>query len=377
LRLPHTPDVPRELFEAARVSRFMGDGQIGRWRLRHFSVTEAEHEAKLQEIRGTSAHPEEEAARSVPPGEYICLHRRMTRHERRSAFADAFGKFPEEAVAAQDFQDGLTADELLDHAFRNDADWIPVMSDTPAEILEHGTALNDATGRVLITGLGLGCLPHALLSRDDVTRIDIVEIDPDVIALTGPHLRDPRVHIHQASALAIPELFERGTRFDYVWHDIWTHVSSKNLDDATAEHGISYRRLKRLCAEHLDVGATDAWALPMARRMRRHQVAERAEAEAFERHVRSLSLDEQVELLTDQVMRDLLKAGDREWWPADKPIPEEVQRMLDPTGGLADHVRAQVSQPDFWQKWEAKKAAPDERDHLDSPNAHLEAANGR
>jgi hypothetical protein len=377
LRLPHTPDVPRELFVAARVSVFMEDGQVGRWRLRHFEVTEAEYKDAMVKIAATSAHPAEESAREVPPGEYICLHRRMTRHERRSSFHDSFGQFPEEAVAAQKFADNLTADELLDHAFRNDADWIPVMSDTPAEILEHGTALNDATGRVLITGLGLGCLPHALLTKNDVTRIDIVEIDPDVIALTGPHLRDPRVHIHQASALAIPELFERGTRFDYVWHDIWTHVSSKNLDDATAEHGISYRRLKRLCAEHLDVGATDAWALPMARRMRRHQVAERAEAEAFERHVRSLSLDEQVELLTDQVMRDLLKAGDREWWPADKPIPEEVQRMLDPTGGLADHVRAQVSQPDFWQKWEAKKAAPDERDHLDSPNAHLEAANGR
>jgi hypothetical protein len=232
ISLPHTPEVPFSLYQAARVSEFMREAKVGRWRLVRFEVTEEDYNRKMRDIYFSSDHPEREMARSVPTGEYVTLQRRMIDTEVRDAF---------EETTKLDFDD--VTEEQLQQIMPPDARWIPVMSDTPAEILEHGHALLRARGRVLITGLGLGCLPHALLTKPDVTSIDIIEIDPQVIRLTGKYLRDPRVTIHQGSAvdpLAIPTLAEAWTTqgWDYAWHDIWSHVASRNLDDETGGTGV-------------------------------------------------------------------------------------------------------------------------------------------
>jgi hypothetical protein len=48
-------------------------------------------------------------------------------------------------------------------------------------------------GRLLVAGLGLGLFAHHLLDRPDITDVDVIEIDPDVIALVTPTLpADPR-----------------------------------------------------------------------------------------------------------------------------------------------------------------------------------------
>ena len=63
-----------------------------------------------------------------------------------------------------------------------------VMSDLPAEIAGALPFLDYAAGQlrpvqVLIAGLGLGIVPAWLLAHASVARIDIIEIDADVIAL--------------------------------------------------------------------------------------------------------------------------------------------------------------------------------------------------
>jgi hypothetical protein len=93
-----------------------------------------------------------------------------------------------------------------------------VMNDTIEELALHETFVRAASGKILITGLGLGLLPTALLLKPDVTRIDVVEIEPDVIALVGPHLQDDRLHIHQGDAYTW--LPPAGTQFDFAWHDL-------------------------------------------------------------------------------------------------------------------------------------------------------------
>lgn len=104
-----------------------------------------------------------------------------------------------------------------------------VMSNTPMEILTNREAFNAATGRVLINGLGMGMLLEAILSKPCVTYVRVVEIDPDVIALVGPHFAsDPRVEIIQADALSYKPA--KGERFDYAWHDIWDDICSDNLE---------------------------------------------------------------------------------------------------------------------------------------------------
>ncbi len=101
-----------------------------------------------------------------------------------------------------------------------------IMSDTPAEMLDHMWFVRAATGRVLIGGLGLGMCVGAVLAKADVTEVDVVEIDPDIIAMVGPHYSDPRVNIINADLM---NYCPRGVRYNAVWCDIWGDVSADDL----------------------------------------------------------------------------------------------------------------------------------------------------
>lgn len=357
MKLQHTLDVPDELFAAARVSYFMEDDNSGRWRLRNFTVTQADHARnalKIQFGEKNSDRVELEMTRMVPPGDYITLARKMIDTEIRDIIFDNFGAYPED-LPEMDW----------DKTFPDDSRWIPVMSDTPAEILEHGPALINATGRVLITGLGLGCLPHALLTKDGVTRIDIIEIDPEVIALTGQYLTDPRVHIWQGSA-ADASVVPADLRWDYAWHDIWTHISPRNLDPEKAEHRIAYSTLRELWGGRVD-GDTDCWAEDQAMDMERIQAEERAEEREFQRRLREASLNDAVDMTVRAILGQKLNMP----WES---VSDEAVKILDPDGELHAHVYRQLSAPDFWEKWDAK---PDPSENpLGQPNEMLEANHG-
>ncbi len=132
-----------------------------------------------------------------------------------------------------------------------------IMSDVPAEIagalpfLDHAEQLR--RGRVLITGLGLGIVPARLLAYGDIARIDVIEIDPDVIQLVTRGSRDqqapnawaadPRLHVHPGDAHTwLPgkrgrsgcalhdscRLLPQAT-WNAGWFDIWDTVSPANL----------------------------------------------------------------------------------------------------------------------------------------------------
>lgn len=110
-----------------------------------------------------------------------------------------------------------------------------VMSDTPDEIRDH-YALRGAAGRLLVHGLGLGMAVGFLLRQPGVTSIDVVELDPDVIALVGPHYWDPRLQIHRGDAYTFrfPNHEERS--WDFAWHDIWDNICEDNLDGMKRLH---------------------------------------------------------------------------------------------------------------------------------------------
>lgn len=94
-----------------------------------------------------------------------------------------------------------------------------VMEDSRHELRKHMPIFERASGRILVTGLGLGCVVRGLLASDPVTKIDVVEIDKDIIRIIGAEFRDcPRVTIHHGDALKI----KLPGRFDYGWHDLWT-----------------------------------------------------------------------------------------------------------------------------------------------------------
>lgn len=372
MKMPHTEEVPDELFEAARVSRFMRPGRNGRWELRYFTRTEKEYEREISRARFTSDFPELVITRAVPPGDYITLRRQMIFREKEEACEEQFG---EEIIQLQMEARGYTREQQIEHMCPPDVAWIPVMSDTPAEILEHDHALLNATGVVVITGLGLGCLPHALLTKPDVERIHIIEIDTQVIQLTGKYLKKhPKVTIHKGSALDIHKFLPRGTEVDYVWHDIWTHISSRNFHDSEAEHGISYQRLFDLYNDYLSVGDTSAWAYREATIQAEATEVIRQEQREFEVYARSLPDAEQAEALYEHLIRDKLTVGRRDPYYG-RPLPDEVKRMLDPKGELRVHIRKLVASGTFWDEWdrtrEERETTPNP---LGRPNEHLENA---
>lgn len=133
-----------------------------------------------------------------------------------------------------------------------------IMSNTRMEIITAYDAFQEATGRVLINGLGLGMVLEGILSKPDVSFVRVIEVDADVIALVAPHFAaDRRVEIIQADAYAYRPL--QGEWFDYVWHDIWDKIDSHNLSGMAK----LTRRYDKFAAKQ------GVWSRREARRMRR------------------------------------------------------------------------------------------------------------
>jgi hypothetical protein len=106
------------------------------------------------------------------------------------------------------------------------------MSDTTAEVRDHmgvDRQIRDRGGRILVMGLGLGMIVNRALQRDNVEHVDVVEIDPDVAALVGPHYEGPRCTIHVADAYEIK--WPPNTRWTVAWHDIWANMCEDNLPE--------------------------------------------------------------------------------------------------------------------------------------------------
>lgn len=138
-----------------------------------------------------------------------------------------------------------------------------VMSDTPAEIRDHLGFIQEATGRVLLHGLGLGMCLKAALAKPEVTHVDVVEISQPLIDLVAPHYTDRRVSVYQGDALTFR--FPKGTSWDVVWHDIWDDICTDNWDDMKTLR----RRYGRRCSWQ------GCWAYAEIQRHRREESSQR------------------------------------------------------------------------------------------------------
>lgn len=129
-----------------------------------------------------------------------------------------------------------------------------VMEDSRRELRRHLPILLPARGRVLVSGLGLGCVVRGLLSKPEVEHVDVVEVDEGVAGMVWPTLMtelDPnRVRLHIGDALTYR--WPPGTRWDFAWHDIWR------------EHGgleIAHAELMARYDDHVVIGQ-GAWQFP-------------------------------------------------------------------------------------------------------------------
>lgn len=96
-----------------------------------------------------------------------------------------------------------------------------VMEDTPPEIKTHLSFMIQARGKVLVTGLGLGCVVRGLLANSAVERITCIEKSADVLKLVAPYM-PPDKRLEIIHACAFDWVASNRRQFDYAWHDLWS-----------------------------------------------------------------------------------------------------------------------------------------------------------
>tara|TARA_R100001443_G_scaffold114843_1_gene131436 strand:+ start:1184 stop:1732 length:549 start_codon:yes stop_codon:yes gene_type:complete len=97
---------------------------------------------------------------------------------------------------------------------------MPIMQDSEAEYNEHQWLWDNATGHVLVGGLGIGMINQALVDNPNVTAVTIIELEQDVVDLVWEHCaKDDTFNLIVADfeTWNPPE----GSSFDTVWADTW------------------------------------------------------------------------------------------------------------------------------------------------------------
>ena len=93
---------------------------------------------------------------------------------------------------------------------------VPWMNNLVAEDDSHLKLYDQANGDVLLVGLGLGCDILLLQDKPEVTSIEVIENNPEVIALVSPFFTNPKVKIIEANIYTwIPT-----KRYTTIWFDI-------------------------------------------------------------------------------------------------------------------------------------------------------------
>lgn len=96
-----------------------------------------------------------------------------------------------------------------------------VMEDSIEELRKHLPIWMESYGRVLVTGLGLGCVVRGLLANPRVIKVTVLEIDRGIIRVVGREFEnDRRVKIIETDALRFQP--KRSDHWDFAWHDLWT-----------------------------------------------------------------------------------------------------------------------------------------------------------
>lgn len=143
---------------------------------------------------------------------------------------------------------------------------VMVMSDTPAEIQDHLHFIGQARGQVLINGLGIGMCLQAILRKEEVEHVTVVEVSEDVLSLVHGHYIDifgaDRLTFVCADALTWQP--PKGRVYDAVWHDIWPFI----LTDYLPEYATLHRRYARRAKWQ------SSWCFETLKYMQRREKAE-------------------------------------------------------------------------------------------------------
>lgn len=122
-----------------------------------------------------------------------------------------------------------------------------MMSDTPMEHRSNSTVVYQANGDVLIGGLGLGMIAHAIAAKPEVTSVTVIEKNPDVIKLVGPTV-PKKVTVIEGDIFTWRPA--KGVKYDVIYFDIWADLCTTNLEEMAKLHMSFSRRLNRDNPKH-------------------------------------------------------------------------------------------------------------------------------
>jgi hypothetical protein len=132
-----------------------------------------------------------------------------------------------------------------------------MMSDTRLEHDTNQTVVREASGDVLIAGLGIGLILVPILAKACVKSVTVVELHQDVIDLVAPSFKNDRLKIICEDIYSWKPA--KGTRFQTIYFDIWPNLCSSNLNQM--------RKLERRFRNNLEKdGWMNSWAKALCRK---------------------------------------------------------------------------------------------------------------
>ncbi|UOX39921.1 polyamine aminopropyltransferase [Vibrio phage V-YDF132] len=107
------------------------------------------------------------------------------------------------------------------------------MSFTAMELESHALHVKRAEGHVVVCGLGMGMYLYNILSKPEVTKVTVLELDASIITLfkqVSGYENWEGVEkleiIHSDALVPTPEALEKAKGCDYLYADIWELVAS-------------------------------------------------------------------------------------------------------------------------------------------------------
>lgn len=127
-----------------------------------------------------------------------------------------------------------------------------VMSDTPMEIRTCQDAIENASGNVLIAGLGLGIVLLEIQTKKSVKSIIVIEKNKEVLKLVAKYLP-----IKDFVSIVQDDIFKwlpnKKTKFDTIYFDIWDNICADNYEQMKELH----RRFRKYKSKS---GWMDSWS---------------------------------------------------------------------------------------------------------------------
>lgn len=110
------------------------------------------------------------------------------------------------------------------HVLENDLEW---MSITPNEINTMKEPINNAKGKVLTFGLGLGYYAYMVSLKEEVESVTIIERDQNVIKLFNEYILPQFEYKDKIKIINIDafKYMNKVNEYDYLFIDLWRDVS--------------------------------------------------------------------------------------------------------------------------------------------------------